>query len=56
METHIIESFWTKGSILPQSVIDLLSTENYDEEDIDDEIELEVPSDYEAVDDEMEDY
>ena len=56
VETHIIEPLWNEESILPQSVIDLLSTENYDEEDIDDEIELEVPSDYEAVDDEMEDY
>ena len=56
-ETHVIEPLLTKGSILPQSVIDLLGTENNDEEDIDDEIEPEVPSDYEEMRwDEMEDY
>ena len=54
-ETNIIQPLWTKGSILPQLVIELMDTDNKDEEYTDDEIELEVPSDYEADDDEMED-
>ena len=39
---------------LKESVIDVLETDN-DEEDTDDEIELKVPCDFEADDDEMED-
>ena len=54
-ETNIIEPLWTKGGILLQSVIDLMGTDDNDEEDADDEIELEVSSDYEADDDVMED-
>ena len=54
-ETNIIEPLWTKGGILLQSVIDLMGTDDNDEEDADDEIELEVSSDYEADDDMMED-
>ena len=54
-ETNIIEPLWTKGGILLQSVIDLMDTDDNDEEDADDEIELEVSSDYEADDDVMED-
>ena len=54
-EKNIIEPLWTKGNILPQSAIDLLDTDNKDEEDTDDEIELEVPPDYEVDDDDMED-
>ena len=51
---NIIEPLWTKGRILPQSVIDLLDNDNNDKEDTDDKIELEVPSNY-KTDDEVED-
>ena len=51
---NIIEPLWTKGRILPQSVIDLLDNDNNDKEDTDDKIELEVASNYKA-DDEVED-
>ena len=51
---NIIEPLWTKGRILPQSVIDLLDNDNNDKEDTDDKIELEVPSNYKA-DDKVED-
>lgn len=55
-ETNIIEPLWTKGSILPQSVVDLLDTRVKDEDaDHDDEVELEESSDYEVDDDEIED-
>ena len=55
-EINIIESLWTKGSILPQSVVDLLDTcKNREEADHDDVIDLEESSDYETDDDEMED-
>ena len=55
-ETNIIEPLWTKGSILPQSVVDLLDTCKNDEEaDHDDVIDLEESSDYETDDDEMKD-
>ena len=50
---NIIEPLWTKGRILPQSVIDLLDNDNNDKEDTDDKIELEVASNYKA-DDEVE--
>ena len=55
-ETNIIEPLWTKGSILPQTVVDLLDTCKNDEEaDHGDVIDLEESSDYETDDDEMED-
>ena len=55
-EANIIEPLWTKGSILPQSVVDLIDTRVKDEDaDHDDEVELEESSDYEVDDDEIED-
>ena len=54
-ETNIIETLWVKESILPQSVVHLLDTDNNDKGDTDDETEPEVPSDYVADDDKMED-
>ena len=60
-EANIIEPLWTKGSILPQSMIDLLDTNRSNEEEADDEINLDVSSDDEIEDhdnddDETEDF
>ena len=54
-EANIVEPLWAKESILPQSVVHLLDTDNNDKGDTDDETEPEVPSDYVADDDKMED-
>ena len=54
-EANIVEPLWAKESILPQSVVHLLDTDNNDKGDTDDETEPGVPSDYEADDDKMED-
>ena len=51
-ETGILEPLWTTGSILPQSLIDLLAATNVDEPD-DEEVEME-PEDYETDEDEEE--
>ena len=53
-ETGIIEPLWTKGSILPQSLIDLLETNINNEEKVDDEIDRVLSSDYEDDDDDNE--
>ena len=48
-ENNIIEPLWTKGIILPQSVVDLLDSSRDDEEQ-DDELELENLTDYDYDD------
>ena len=51
-ENNNIEPLWMRGSILPQSVVDLLEANKLEERgDHDEEIELDDSSDYE-VDDE----
>lgn len=53
-ENNNIEPLWTRGSILPQSVVDLLETSKKEEDiDHDKEIELDESSDYEVDDDEI---
>ena len=48
-----IEPLWTKGSVLPQSIIDLLDTEGNDE-DVNSDDEVEESPDYESDDDDVE--
>ena len=46
---NIIEPLWTKGIILPQSVVELLDSSRDDEEQAD-ELELENSTDYDDED------
>ena len=48
-ENNIIELLWTKGIILPQSVVELLDSSRDDEEQAD-ELELENWTDYDDDD------
>ena len=51
-EIGILETVWTRGPILPQSLIDLLDTTDDDESD-DEEVDVE-PDDYESNDEDEE--
>ena len=52
--TGIIEPKWTKGSVLPQSLIDLLATTTEDDDEGEDEMEMEV-DEFDENDDDNED-